>query len=444
VSSDFERLLRQARETLPGPDEAATLRARRRALAAVRGRRRLGRGAGRFTVTLAAAFLVALGLGVGIGALIAPTGGASRGPLGVGFLPERGWNVLQSATAATPEWPAQSIAANVPLRPEDDADGLPYSTLLSLPPNGVVFVATFTVRGVEPYHDVSFPARTLPLRLRDMTPLPHFGAQVRPARPLGQYQLLAGVNGHNVNLNAYFGTQRPSPALITTAQRQLDRLVVRPVPETNLVEERALPLRQAQPPRAASGVRAASRIIDRTFRCTPVALTGGGGLRELTLTVEPRGSNVIIGARSPQDSPGAIGVSTGGHSPTSDLVAVRAGSWQRFARRNLPAGVYARAGRCASARESLPISPAGLPGPPIQWRTNDSCGVRGRILVRVRAVLRSPGSWRRADATYFGARRNVAEAALAIRSERTRKPVAFLELGASGKTRAWISPGACA
>jgi hypothetical protein len=43
--------------------------------------------------------------------------------------------------------------------------------------------------------------------------------------------------------------------------------------------------------------------------------------------------------------------------------------------------------------------------------------------------------------TYDGARRQVVEAAVAVRSERTGKPVAFVELGRAGKTRLWTSPG---
>jgi hypothetical protein len=61
VSSEFERQLREGRETLPDPDAASTERARERALAAVR---RPGRGRTR-TVAALAALVVAALLGVG-------------------------------------------------------------------------------------------------------------------------------------------------------------------------------------------------------------------------------------------------------------------------------------------------------------------------------------------------------------------------------------------
>ena len=224
MSSDFERRLRQAREVLPGPDEAVTHRARERALAAIGGGRRFRP---RSTLALVAALLVATGLGVGVGALVTPSGSAAPAPVGLGFLPERGWSVLQNGAEASLTRPAIAIAANVPLRPDDDPDGLPYSTLMALPPQGIVIVATITARGLDTYHDTTFLARPLPLSLGDVLGF-QFGAQVRPERPLGQYQLRAAVNGHNVDVNVYFGRRPPSPEQIAAAQRQLDRLVVAP------------------------------------------------------------------------------------------------------------------------------------------------------------------------------------------------------------------------
>jgi len=225
MSPDFERLLRQARDVLPGPDEAVTQRARQRALAAIGGGRRFRP---RSALALAAALLVATGLGIGVGALVTPSGSAAPAPVGLGFLPERGWSVLQNGADASLTRPAIAIAANVPLRPDDDPDGLPYSTLEALPPQGIVIVATFTARGLDTYHDTIFPARQLPLSLGDDVLEFQFGAQVRPERPLGQYRLRAAVNGHNIDVNVYFGTRRPSAELIAAAQRQLDRLVVAP------------------------------------------------------------------------------------------------------------------------------------------------------------------------------------------------------------------------
>ena len=223
MSSELERLLRDAGRRLPEPDPDVTNRVRALALRAVR-RRSLRRPA---ALLLAAALV---GAGVGIGALIAPSGTAAPSVVGLGFLPERGWSVLQNGGDGTPVRPALAIAANVELSPDDDPDGLPLSTLETLPPEGVVIVASFIARGEHEYYDKYFPETSLPLRAGHATRGIEFGADVRPGRPLGQYQLRGSVNGHNIDLNLYFGSDPPTPAMLADAQRQLDLMVVRPAP----------------------------------------------------------------------------------------------------------------------------------------------------------------------------------------------------------------------
>jgi hypothetical protein len=180
---------------------------------------------------------------------------------------------------------------------------------------------------------------------------------------------------------------------------------------------------------------APARIIDRTFRCTPLEL--GDGLRDLRLDAVPLGTSVPHLDQKP--SPGYIGVRTGGWDLGSELAAVRARSWQRYRTTRSPHGVYAHRGRCRPARVSLALTPRGLPGPPVQWLKEASCPIRGRILVRVRAALESPALWQSADQSYMGARRNVVEATLAVRSDRTRRPIALIRLDSRGKTKFWAS-----
>jgi hypothetical protein len=186
---------------------------------------------------------------------------------------------------------------------------------------------------------------------------------------------------------------------------------------------------------AGTGAGAPSRIVDRTFVCTPVATYGG--LRDLNLDAWP-----------PRDSSGVrfaayIAARSGPFGPGAELAIVRARS-QAFIRpwESAP-GVYSAARRCVAKRVSVPLTPRGLPGPPVLWGKEAECAIRGRVLVRVRAVLQSPASWReRADRWgYVGVRGNVVEAALAVRSERTRKPIALIELDRAGKTRLWVAPG---
>jgi hypothetical protein len=107
----------------------------------------------------------------------------------------------------------------------------------------------------------------------------------------------------------------------------------------------------------------------------------------------------------------------------------------------VPEGVYAGAGRCFLSRKSVPLTSRGLAGPPVVWRKDYTCTLRGRLVVRVRAVVASAASWRRIDDDFFGVKTNVSTAQLAVRSERTGKQVAFGTLDAAGRTKLWVASG---
>jgi hypothetical protein len=190
-----------------------------------------------------------------------------------------------------------------------------------------------------------------------------------------------------------------------------------------------------------SAESAPSRVVDRTFRCTVAPIYGG--LREVDVTAKPKGS-LGNGGRSDDVSPGYVSVGSGPASGAfDDLVFARTRPEERGVAPGdpFPPGVYVDVRRCGPARISLPLSAKGLPGPPVRFDTDADCEVRGRVLVRLRAVLEAPALWGRAAPPYFGARRNVVEARIAIRSERNRRPIALLELDRGGKTRFWSSPG---
>ena len=146
MSSELDRLLRDAREALPGPDDAATARARGRAIAPPR----TSRARGRILVLTGATLVAAIVLGVTAGSLTAPTGAAAREPAALGFVPEPGWFALQSPPPVVPGQQTVAVAANVPFARDDtihglvEPSGLPYSTLLGLPPKGIVVVASMT------------------------------------------------------------------------------------------------------------------------------------------------------------------------------------------------------------------------------------------------------------------------------------------------------------
>jgi hypothetical protein len=172
-------------------------------------------------VAIAAALLVGSGLGFGLGSSATPTGSA-RSVVGFGFLPARGWTVLQTGTIDS-SGAAIAIAANVPLQPSDDLRGPPYATIERLPAAGVVIHATFTTRG-DPGEDFKFPARGLPLAMGDARRVP---AATDPLLPpsVAKYRLDAGVRGYNVAAEIY--VRAGAAATVRTAvQRQLNRLVV--------------------------------------------------------------------------------------------------------------------------------------------------------------------------------------------------------------------------
>jgi hypothetical protein len=184
---------------------------------------------------------------------------------------------------------------------------------------------------------------------------------------------------------------------------------------------------------AGSSESAPSRIVDRTFICTPMLFAG---IRDLDLWASPPRTDPWI-------IPAYLVARTGTTLPTSDLVFVRAQTQGRIGwtlPAPGPAGVYAHARRCTPTRRAVGLSSSGLPGPPAAWYTTVNCALRGRVLVRVRARLAASADWRRADNTYVAAQKRVEEASLAVRSERTGEPLAFMQLDRAGRTKLWTAP----
>lgn len=185
-----------------------------------------------------------------------------------------------------------------------------------------------------------------------------------------------------------------------------------------------------------------SRVVDRTLVCTLVAPLGGA--RDLDVSASPP----IVDEFRNFSVPAHIGVSSGRVlagfvADRSNRVFVRARLDQlEGVGRSVPPGVYASTRSCSATRASVPLSSRGLPGPPVEFGKEVECEIRGRVLVRVRALLQSAAAWRRVQGGYAGARANVVEAALAVRTAQDRRPVAFIELGRTGKTKLWTL-GSC-
>jgi hypothetical protein len=391
---------------------------------------------GRAVLVAAGALLLGSGLGFGLASSLTPSGDAAQTTGGLGFVPEPGWYVLRSRFEATPARPSFALASNVPLSPLDarmsrraDWSGYPAHVLGSLRADGIVIHASFALRGVHGPSDESFPHRMLPLRLRDASNLYPGGT---PGRPLGRYEIRAAVGDHNVVVVVHFASLRPSRALTLAAQRQLDRLVVGSVDASSHVDERALPLFPSTD--AASPSTAARRVVDRTFSCRPRSF---GGVGDLDVYVTPPRTIGVTGT-----VPAHLIVRTGALDPHDSFVVVRPRvnhqpGWVSATGGGSP-GVFASSRRCVPASARIALTSRGLAGLPILGYRELDCPVRGRVLVRVRSVLRAPAEWRRVDRSFVGARQPLVESKLSVRLP-TGKPIAYMEHDAKGGTRLWFS-----
>lgn len=198
------------------------------------GRRRVMPGRGALAV-VSAAILAASGLGFGLGSSLTASGEAGVSVVGFGFIPVRGWSVIQTGTLDG-NGAAQAVATNVRLH-AGDAAGASDATLRSLPPGGALLWTTFRPRGNEST-DVRFPARALPLRLDDATSVAPIEDRSEPAR-LVRFRLRGAIGGYNVETRVYFGSQ-PSADDLAAAQHQLNGLVVASSGITLVVQPRVV------------------------------------------------------------------------------------------------------------------------------------------------------------------------------------------------------------
>ncbi len=381
MSSDLERMLRDAREALPEPGDDTTQRVRGRSVSTVRRRRRRAR----IVVLVGAMLVAAVALGVTAGSLNAPTGTAAREPAVIGFVPEQGWFALQSPPPAVPGQQTAAVAANVPFAADDvvhglvEPSGLPYSTLLSLTPRGIVLVATMTPETSPHIAPIPtnpiYPKVELPLRVRDGVPWVQWGAQVRPDQPLAQYQLRASIRDYNVDVVVYFGTSRPSKRQLDEAQRQLEGLVVRSQ-------------QSASAPARAGAVdsTAALAVIDRTYVCNTSIL---GGIYEL----KNRAHGGVRSGSGWSKLPYA-GASSGGwagpltglpNAPSNTLAWITAGAPSASTTVGGDGEVFPVLGggtigvnssMCRPSKAKVALSPSGLRGGAVT-----AVSVRGRVCV---------------------------------------------------------------
>ncbi len=443
MSSDLERVVREAREALPAPGEAATQRARARSVVSVRRRRVRTR-----VLAIGGAVLgAAVALGVTAGSLTAPTGTAAREPAVVGFVPEPGWFALQSPPPSVPGQQTAAVAANVPFAADDvvhglvEPSGLPYSTLLNLPPRGIVIVTTM-VPETNPHlapipTNPVYPEVELPLRLRDGVPWVQWGAQVRPDQPLAQYQLRAHIRGQNVDVVVYFGTSHPSTSQLGAAQRQLEGLVVRSQQTVST------------PSRTRAAQSTSLTVIDRTYSCATGFL---GGLYQIESRA-PAGRRV---GSQWATLPYAV-VASGGVArtpfvdspPENSLAWVTAGepsrsttvddTWLSF---TVHAGGTVGVNRtlCRPTTARLALSSPDLRGGGVTRTVAFDCEAPKSVLVRIRATVQGTSALRERARLFVATNAPAREAKLAVRTP-AGKLLAYANVSDSGKAHLFTAKG---
>jgi hypothetical protein len=447
MSSEFERALREAREALPVPDEQSTHRARGRAVASLRRRRRRARA----LVLVAAMLVCAVALGVTAGSLNAPSVTAAREPADVGFVPEPGWFALQSPPPAIEGQQTSAVAANVPFAADDvenglvEPSGLPYSTLLALPPDGIVIVVNMTPQTdlhvapipTNPY----YPALELPLRFRDAVPHVQWGAQVRPDEPLAQYQLRGEIDGLNAEVAIYFGTTRPSSELRAAAQRQLARLVARSRPSASSTATAPTTLR--------SGV---VTVLDRTYACDTVPL---GGLNQIEVHAH---AGKRVGGRWEKLSYAAIASGGNAGRPDASIPPVNALAWITAGEPTPDTTVddaydafYVQTGGtvgrntelCRPSTARVALSREGLRGgeTSVDTRAFD-CNAARRVLVRIRATALATVSLHERGRIFLATSTPIQRAELVVRTP-VGKLLAYARVHQSGRSRLYTARRGC-
>jgi hypothetical protein len=367
----------------------------------------------------------------------------------LGFVPEPGWFALQSPPPAIEGQQTVAVAANVPFAADDvdnglvEPSGLPYSTLLTLPPDGIVIVTTMvpqTLPHVAPVPtNPSYPRVDLPLRLRDALPVLHGGAQVRPDQPTAQYHMRASLRGYYIDVIVYFGTPRPSADLMREARRQLAGFVVR----TEGVDAGAA---------AVAAPTGPVVVVDRTFSCSTVQL---GGLYRVE--VRAHAGERLDGqwSRLPY-----AGIATGGNGgrpdtsvpPVSSLAWITAGSpaphttvddaYDAFSVQ--ASGTLGRnTDLCRPTSARVDVSRAGLRGGNVHAGTRTiDCDAPKSVLVRLRATALGSGSLRERGRIFVATGATLSRAELVVRTPNGRL-LAYAAVDQSGRSRQYTASRGC-
>jgi hypothetical protein len=399
----------------------------------------------RTAALIGACALLAVALGVGI-ALVAPSGTASRGPVGLGFVPAPGWYAFQTGGQNGDLFQTVAVASNVPLAREDqvagaaDSSGLPYTTLLGLEEDGIVIVATFSRMIPSPFTAQTEHELELPLRMRDAAPL-RYGTQLRPEEPLAQYEIRGLLKRHLVDVFVYFGAPKPSRAQLAEADRQLGEVVVRRISGDQEPE-------QKEP--AVSSSESAPAVLDRTVACAPALI---GGVRQID-TIARAGSGrrgaawaspalasvrtTVSGSALTAVDDNLVWVAAGVPSAEAEVLSVGLPGVSFPLRSWGTLGVNARL--CRTSAKRIPLSRKGLSGGAASvFDERWDCDGGRRVLVRVRATLESTARL----GSYRGFLRTTVpvQSAKVVVATSAGKPLSYAEVSESGKSRLFVARG---
>jgi hypothetical protein len=138
------------------------------------------------------------------------------------FEPAPGWNTVNTTLAEGQDALQVAWAANVPFVSETDPSGFPTETIRTLPPDGIVMTAI----GPRPYTGrESFPELHEPLDLSQGV-CAHDNYEGQPAENVSKCRIDAMVGEKLLNVVVWFGSNRPTDAIVAEANEELDRLVL--------------------------------------------------------------------------------------------------------------------------------------------------------------------------------------------------------------------------
>lgn len=194
-----------------------------------------------------------------------------------------------------------------------------------------------------------------------------------------------------------------------------------------------------------------SRILDRSFICVhgplgdleEIEARAGAGIRETRSKWKQLPFAVVAAGRSTistsQWGPLTYSFAWVTAGEPSAATTIDSGWRKRWGRKGVPAtlGVSLRA--CKQATTRVPLSAARLSGGGASpFGEEYDCPTPSRLLVRMRAVLRSPAALRTRQ-SFLATSVPVREARLAVRTL-TGRPLVYAEVFDSGKARLFTAP----